>query len=464
MKKVILVLALTLLLLASVSAYTEPLELGLNKISDKTPPGGQVEFDLIIQNNQVGTDILTVAIDDFSLAPFSNIIKSAEIDQPRIDISGGKSRRVNIKLNLFEDIIPSRSYSAIVKVKSLKDPEVKATEILLFRVLRPEEVIKIKEVELEDLFPGKDYDLKVNLRNILGSELNDVDIKLSSEIHNEQRTVRFLQRQNRTETFSFNLKGDIKPGKYRVDVRAFQGSDLLGSHEFMLNVLSNINIEEKINPLSGFLRTGIKIVKENTGNTVSNENFRHEINFLTGLFTSVTPDNYKDCIDQGCEVILNPGDRIEITIVTDYKWLFIIIIILILAALIVSRLMKRDIAVFKEVKHIKNGELKILLHIKNKSLKEIKNVIVYDYLPHLIKPTEHFGTLKPNKIQKGATGIRITWELPNLEAREERIISFIAHSKMEVIGSYGFPLAHVKYRSKRKTMTVSSNKFILNKE
>ena len=126
--------------------------------------------------------------------------------------------------------------------------------------------------------------------------------------------------------------------------------------------------------------------------------------------------------------------------------------------------MSKDVSIKKRVFKVRHDEdedeveLKVLLHVKNKKDKEVKEVRVIDLIPNLIIPTKEYGTLKPDRLQKGSKGLRLVWEIQSLEPGEERIISYKVRSKLHVFGSITFPQASVLYTNEKgAVVNVRSN-------
>ena len=57
--------------------------------------------------------------------------------------------------------------------------------------------------------------------------------------------------------------------------------------------------------------------------------------------------------------------------------------------------------------------------------------------------------------------MRLVWDLDGLDRGEERIISYVAKSKLSIIGRLALPDAVVEYYSGRKYVHVCSNKLTL---
>ena len=70
--------------------------------------------------------------------------------------------------------------------------------------------------------------------------------------------------------------------------------------------------------------------------------------------------------------------------------------------------------------------------------------------------------MPPSKVQRSHDGrMRLIWDLDGLDRGEERIISYVARSKLSIIGKLLLPEAVVEYHTGRKYVHVKSNKLTL---
>ena len=103
--------------------------------------------------------------------------------------------------------------------------------------------------------------------------------------------------------------------------------------------------------------------------------------------------------------------------------------------------------------------MKVLLHLKNKSLKEIYNIKILDFLPRYLHGNIEYGTLKPANVQEGNSGRRVVWEIPKIDPDEERIVSYKVKSKLKLVGKQELSQAAVQYYGRGKRLiNVSSNR------
>ena len=112
------------------------------------------------------------------------------------------------------------------------------------------------------------------------------------------------------------------------------------------------------------------------------------------------------------------------------------------------------------MKHSKDGisTINILMVLKNKSGKTLKNLKVMDNMINVAEEPTNFGTIKPSVIKKGLGGIKMVWNIESLEKGAEVIISYQAKCKVHVIGHINVPSAVAKYIKGGRPIMVKSNK------
>ena len=112
------------------------------------------------------------------------------------------------------------------------------------------------------------------------------------------------------------------------------------------------------------------------------------------------------------------------------------------------------------------SELKILVHIRNRSSELIDDLMLSDLVPALstLVKEKQIGSLSPSKILKHQKkGTLIRWKIEVLEPFEERIITYRVKTKMAIVGGLNLPSAKVKFKSNKGTDRIlKSNKSQIN--
>jgi len=424
--------------------------------------GAEAVFTVTIENIGPNKQELSLSSDPFASLPDSEF-ESFIINKNRMSLLSGEFDKTNVTIKLKKTTEPKKNYGTFIRIQSLLSEESLEHNFIL-RVVPPEDIFEMKTAVPEKVQPGREFPIVVSLENNLKTEVRDVKVAITSELFNEERAINFFPFQEREETFTFMVPQLAEPNEYTVKIRVIQADMLADSSTNILRVMEKTDVKEKLEVSSQFLKTTYALTKRNEGNTKVAEYFELPLNKFQRSFASYSED--PSSVDSsGVKWVfeIEPNSERKISAVVNYQPLFAGILVVVFIALLSGYLLSRGVTIRKEILRIKQtpdgmSELKVLLHIKNKSGKNVHNVAVIEILPNLIYPSTHFGTLHPDKIQKGEKGVKLTWTLKELVASEERIISYTVHSKINIIGRFILPPALIRYKSLRgKTINSRSN-------
>ena len=97
-------------------------------------------------------------------------------------------------------------------------------------------------------------------------------------------------------------------------------------------------------------------------------------------------------------------------------------------------------------------EMKVIMNVRNRIGRPIKNIAIIDNVPNIADIQKEFqiGTLKPTKIvTHERKGNLIKWNIDFLEKYEERIITYKVRSKLSILGKFKLPPAVIKYENEK---------------
>ena len=110
------------------------------------------------------------------------------------------------------------------------------------------------------------------------------------------------------------------------------------------------------------------------------------------------------------------------------------------------------------------AKAKILITVKNRSLKKVEDISIVDKIPKLLDIDKHttIGSMTPKKIKKNKKHeTLILWQLEELTAGEERVINYYIKSNLKILGGLTLQAAHAKYKDKGKMRATRSNRYIV---
>ena len=460
MKKALIILTLILLSLSLATAS----DLSFEEVSSTTiiEPGEIGEYTLKVTNTDSYLLQLQFKADPFVGLP-TNDFEYIRIDPNYYELEGHESMEINVTMKLREDAQTQKRYKSYITAEAL-NRDVEAQYNLQVFAMEPAEpiTIYIKDVP-ETISPGTDLALTVSLENNMHENLNNVEIKISSDLFEEEQTIQLFEDQERELEFTFPIETSTDAEEYTLSVRVYYEDELKATSTQDFTVELYEDVSEKIEDIDNFLYRQIKVTKTNNGNAVVGESYDLDLSFIERLFVSHSVDpTYTDSTGAHWSFNLDPAEETVIVSTVDYRPIFIAIIVIILFALIAMYWMSKGVIIKKSVFKLKQttegiSKLKIMLHLKNNTNKTVKDVMLIDILPRIINPSTHFGTLRPNNIERGSKGVRLIWKIPELVKGEERVISYEVEARMKVFGTFSLPSAMVRYKNKGKKVINSKS-------
>jgi hypothetical protein len=283
--------------------------------------------------------------------------------------------------------------------------------------------------------PRNPVTLEISLNNRNPLDIKDVTVSITSQLFNKEYQTILGPLDRKTNQILFaDLNPMQKPGTYNVNVKAtaFGGNVTLG--EFVKQVLvegySDISIEQTLT--RALFSTQEKVVLKNNGNYNVTKLAKLQKNFFERIFTSSSAKPVR-LVDSGIaylswNVPLEPKQEYTIIVNTNYTPLAIIIIIII-GGIISYYIFRSPVLLFKRAKIVSLSEegvsdIKVRLHIKNRSGKVIRNIKIVDKYPKIVQLEDEstLGMLKPTKmITADKAHQLLMWNLDVLDPYEERL-------------------------------------------
>ncbi|MBT4334459.1 hypothetical protein HOD61_01440 [archaeon] len=457
-KGLIFGLIFTILLINCVSANSFIL-VSEDEIKDSVFLSETAIFKLSIHNNQDFQDTFRFSILDigweFETIPSTLTLDSGEIGEvevlfsPDSDFNEGK-------------------YGITALIYSIADSNIFTEHIFDIRVIDFYDVLTTAVQIPTDINPQKQVVFNVDFNNNHDVNIENFEVILKSQFFEEKKTISLMPYETIKEEFVVEFSGAVSDGSYDLILEVYNGDELLIERDYDMLIGYYPEVNEQRSPESGFLIKSVTVVKSNYGTTTSHELYTKRFSFFERLFTSVSPEPTTTFRSGSAYTLqwdfdLAPGEYKEIVVTTNYRSLAIIFIILSGLFGYYYYYRKEDIAITKRVVNVRHSHegistINVLLVLKNKSGKLLKNLKVMDNLVNVADNPTNFGTIKPTIIRKGLGGVKMIWNIETLERGAEVIISYQAKCNVQVIGHLNIPLAVAKYIKRKRPIIVKSNK------
>ncbi len=465
--------ALAVLLLVLFSAGVSAFTVTTSPVYSTILPGEQALFEVTIKNTGASEDTFRLFVSDITWNTQT---------QPLSDFFGGMKilpgeTRTTTLMVQPELQKPYGPHNVALSVRSQNTGEITSVDLRV-SIVSPKPhirdylaaVSRIVSIPAQ-IDPRQSFDVKVNLQNRNPKNISDLIITFRSDLINEQ--VETSLGPLETKTVSIPLKlDDLTPPQedvLRVSLTV-DGETLQPEIEEKFAVIGYSEIvKEEAQPEKGFLKTTRKTTYFNDGNIEAQHEASVKTNIFRKIFTSTSPDYFVISKPDGqylaWQLKLKPQESLIVEVTENYTPLFILVVTFVAVALLYY-LFRSPVTIKKEaaVIGLREGgisELRVLLHIRNRSKKPVEQLTIADRIPKIAEMDKELevGTIKPSKIfQHGKEGTVIKWEIDDLEKYEERMLSYKLKSKLSILGGFRLPSALLKFHTERgKERTTRSN-------
>lgn len=319
--------------------------------------------------------------------------------------------------------------------------------------------------------PREENILTVYINNRNPLDIPNLLIDIQSELYSTQRVVPLAGHEQITEEFSIPYDPNQSPVTDMFEISVTSDDYTFGPLRKEIEIISYSDFDYELIEEKEFLKTTQTYAFTNNGNTADSDTFTLETSFFSQLFTRASPKASVIKEDgkryYQWEMTLEAGESTPITLTRNYRTLAAVILVILIGILAyyIFRspvIAKKQAKILRMHEHSGISKMKVLLHVKNRTGKVIDHVLVTDRIPQIAEVIKQFevGTLKPEKmISHKKEGVLLRWTFSQLEPYEERIITYMVKSKLDIVGGFSLPSAMVKFKNKKgKFVKAFSNK------
>ena len=463
-KKIILVLVVLLL---SVSVVNADFGVIVKSVKDRIYLDEVAFYNLTIVNRGITSERYQVYTSDVSW------IISTSPTAPEIGADGRETFLLKLDPKTHVSV---GHHTVVINVKETSTKELDQVNIPIYiKSTIPDTRTYEPSIELNinmpvDVDPRENIHMDISLRNRNNLDIDELIIRLESHLINKEYIIPFSGLEERTDEFIFKLDNMESPQEDTLVITLIKDNETVNKVTKKFNVVAYSDIIEAKKVKKGFLKTTYSTELFNDGNIQKSGQYKLESNFFKTLVIFENPKARTSKTDPGYLIFdytLEPQE--ELTIKASFNYgiyiytvFFIIIIIVMYYTLRSPVIIRKEAKVVGSMKKEGISEIKIMLHIKNRSQKTIEGIKIIEKIPRLVKFEKgtYIGTLEPTKIIEHAKlGTTIRWNLKTLEPFEERIITYKVKSKLNIIGGFTLPRVIVRFEVMNgKERAIYSNK------
>ncbi len=392
--------------------------------------------------------------DDFEIYSFVVDI----LPRGMFNIVSGQTKEIEVKIKAGESVKKNSGYfNFVYKIKGSK------TGI-------QEDRLTIKIINLKDSFEltadSINPDSKtttVYLQNKENFNFEDVEAEFSSVFFNFKKNFSLSALEKKSFTVDLDKESfkKLMAGPYllNTNIKIENAKETLESTIKFLEKSGLVTSETK----EGILLSRYEVEKRNEGNliTLAEINVRKDI--ISRLFTTfnILPEKVERkgfFVSYYWQKELRPGESLNVVARTNWLLPIIILVAVLLILLLTQIYLTSDVILRKRISYVKTkgGEFALKVSINIKARRFAEKIEVLDKLPPVVKLYERYGTIAPDKID--IKNKRLGWNIENLNAGGEIILSYIIYSKIGVVGKFELPAATAVYEREGKIKETSSNK------
>lgn len=455
-------------LLFSISVSARSFDAQFEAIESTITFGQLAKFKLTVRNDLETTETFKVKILDY---PIWDITTEPLLNPIQFSVMPNKEREIDLFLNPLH--VPNYGvYDVNVIVELIRKDE-KLTTPVRVNIVSPETGTYVETVLATILMddkinPTKEISIKITLNNQNIIEYPKILVKLESNLIKDEIEESLGKKEKKTISLTKNIDPQTPAQVDTLVVKVISNNKTLDTKVKRIEIIEAEKIVKDSETKRRFLKIIEEITLKNEGNVQYNEGIKIESSLIQMLFTSSKPKG-RFVKEEGIRYLvvsvnIAPGESTTVYITKNYITLLVIFaligIIIGLYYIFRSPLTIRKKATNIALQEGGVSELKIVLNISNRSKNKLKNITIIDKIPNItdLEKGLTIGTLHPTKILKHEKrGTIIKWIVDELEAGDERVISYKIKSHLSILGEFNLSPTIAKFDFKGKEIITHSN-------
>jgi hypothetical protein len=459
-KKLLLPIILALIVLCSAFALAES-EILVTNIDNNIAVGEAAKFSLKIINNAATTQRYSIyslqSGQGWNVDPFP-------LKDKIIELAAGKSYTTQIIAQPLETFSPGIYYVHITIESDKGERYNQALKVYLSPENQGGYLPSISAtIDMDEkINPQESLSIKLFLDNKNPKDLSGLTIKIQSDIpeFSKEITTDLSPLDKKTVEFTITPNPFQQPKEYNLFFVFEHEGEVAKIMERKIEILSLVpGFNAEVTEDNVFLKIFKEVKISNEGNTINTQEVKIPISFGASLLVSSEEGFVKKI--EGTryltwETALAPGESEILNYVVNYRVPIYIIVLLGLLGFFYWYV-QTPITISKNAQTTKSeegalSEIKIVLDVKNKSKKPLKDVTIKDLVPGIanVEKSLELGTLRPKEVKHTKQGTKVVWNLAELDSEEHRVITYKVKAKLNIVGTFSLPRAVVEFAKKGK--------------
>ncbi|MFT4344113.1 MAG: hypothetical protein ACMXYE_05200 [Candidatus Woesearchaeota archaeon] len=448
----------------------------IRPINDEISMMEEATFNITLANTLSTTDLISV---------YSPNINAWTVRVVPDSVTLGPHQTTNLLLRLRpkEMIEPGRQYGVQLNFRSRERGTIQ-TAFAYVHIKSQEQinreylpVLSLDIPETLQLVPGEQVSFPIEIENMNIREFSELDLRLSNSLISASSIFELRPLQKKTVQFTLSVDSTTPPTRENLIMVIMLGNQTVLSRSINSEVLEVERISKETFVSESFLFSEHTVRVTNEGNIMTDAEYNIPAGFIKSLF--IRSSLYSEAtLSDGQRmrtfyVPLQPGETQSIEIIISYRPLLYALLTLIVVVVLYytfrSPLVIRKSVARIKVKEGSLSELKVLIHVKNRTKRSFEDIIVMDRIPKITTIGKEFevGTIQPSKIVSNSRkGAIAHWDVSSLDSFEERVITYKLYSNLNILGGMTLPLALLKFKTltgREKKVTSNKIKLVIQK-
>ena len=304
--------------------------------------------------------------------------------------------------------------------------------------------ITLDDLEIDStLLPGQTIPITIVLTNDEFEPQNNVKITITSKILEEPFSVTksFGGKETQSIAGELTIAPFLDANKYTLFVRAANGEQYT-IFEKNVNIPKEGSMVTEEDVSYGFLKTKHTVTLTNKANYALDTTYAIPMGGISRFFTFVSPE-----VDRDYEFDIKLASGESKTVYYTVNYLPLVLGFILLALLVFWFYSRKKCSIHKRVLATKGADgkklVKVTLIAKNKSYRPLTNLRVTDRVPASLKIVHKASSMRPDIVKQQSTHAALTWKIPKLGPREQRVISYYMRAGVKLIGKVSLPPAEL---------------------
>lgn len=315
-------------------------------------------------------------------------------------------------------------------------------------------------VDVNDLMqPGTAQSVKLYLENKNRLDLSGLVVKMSGDldVFNHEVTIDLPSLSKKTVEFTVELDPFSQPRDYVLKFDFIKDGKVAKTMDQRVTVATVASPFEVVG--SSETVWGRKLgtlVVTNKGNVRNEQQVLYPVSwFGSWLVEGGTPVVVDDdgSRNMAFTLALSPGESATVSYVMNYRWaiyglIFLVLLIAFIWFIQSSLKMTKKAVTTQTDEDGALAELKVTIEVENKTDKPVRHITVTDTVPGIVsvEKISEMGTLRPLEIRHQSGKTKIVWLIAELDAREDRLITYKVRSKLNILGALRLPRAQAEFK------------------